>query len=78
MSKIKHDLVCCSVCGRDTKARTGVCGRCQGETRHLVSMYLPEDKGRHANRFSDPADVYDYDDDPVRARDDGTEAREDE
>jgi len=38
------ELMCCIVCGRDTRSKNGVCGKCGG--RGPRYLYAEERKGR--------------------------------
>ena len=50
MAKGKGKLVCCSLCGRDTHSRSGVCYRCESGD---VPALRPEEK-----RGADPNAVH--------------------
>ena len=47
----KGDLVCCNMCGRDTKAADGICARCRNS-----NFDHTEEIGRKARSFRTDAD----------------------
>ena len=51
------DIVCCARCGRDTRARSGVCAQCAG--RHLATDEYRGRKARPVPHLDELEDRYD-------------------
>jgi len=62
MNNNNRELVCCQYCGRDTRARDGICSKCRG----IVPVWMGRDEWAGRKKVSRPRDGYDpadYEDD---------------